>query len=239
MMSLTDFARLRVLGMTACDAREGLAVDERLFEELECDPARPGYLRVWESHAPAVVLGRSGRREQEVDSAACERLGVPVLRRSSGGGTVVVGPGCLNYSLILSLESYTAFRDVRTSFCEILRWVVGALAVEGLAVRGQSDLAIADRKVSGSAQRRGRRVLLHHGTLLYGFDAELAERLLPMPPRRPEYRRDRSHREFLGNLPLGREEIVRRLTLGVTVGKAAPEELAAKQGYLRGCTIRS
>ena len=38
----------------------------------------------------------------------------------SGGGAVSLGPGCLNYSLIFSLERRPAWRDVRRSVREIL-----------------------------------------------------------------------------------------------------------------------
>ena len=42
--------------------------------------------------------------------------------------------------------------------------------------------------------------LLHHGTMLYGFDLVAVERYLRMPSRRPEYRQGREHRAFLVNL---------------------------------------
>ena len=46
--------------------------------------------------------------------------------------------------------------------------------------------------------------LLYHGTILYEFDLERAERLLATPTRTPEYRQNRSHRDFIANLPLDR-----------------------------------
>jgi lipoate-protein ligase A len=42
--------------------------------------------------APACVLG-SSQPEQDVDADACERLGVEVVRRRSGGGAVLLVPG--------------------------------------------------------------------------------------------------------------------------------------------------
>ena len=79
---------------------------------------------------------------------------------------------------------------------------------------GTVDLALAGRKVSGNAQRRTRETVLHHGTLLYGFEAARSERLLRRPLREPAYRAGRGDTEFLGNLPLGAEEIVERLRAG-------------------------
>ena len=76
---------------------------------------------------------------------------------------------------------------------------------------GLADLALAGRKVSGNAQRRGRCGVLHHGTVLYDFDASLAERYLLEPPRQPDYRAGRSHQAFLGNLPLSGDVVRQRI----------------------------
>jgi hypothetical protein len=72
----------------------------------------------------------------------------------------------------------------------------------GLPVRrrGDTDLAIADCKFSGNAQRRGRHALLFHGTFLLRLDFEIAQAVLPAPSRQPSYRRDRGHADFMMNL---------------------------------------
>ena len=74
-----------------------------------------------------------------------------------------------------------------------------------------SDLVCAGRKVSGNSQRRTSGAVLHHGTLLYNFNAELAGRYLLEPKRQPAYRRGRTHAQFLGNLPFGATEIEQRV----------------------------
>ncbi len=187
-----------------------LALDNALFHALESGAGEES-LRVWECTTPVVVLGCSGVVSRDVDADACAADGVPIMRRTSGGGAVVLAPGCLNYSLVLSLERRPQLRDVCASYRQILGWLVQRLDVPGLEIRGLSDLAIAGRKVSGNAQRRGTRALLHHGTLLYAFDARMAVRYLKEPARRPEYRADRDHARFLGNLPLSTQQIQERL----------------------------
>ena len=99
----------------------------------------------------------------------------------------------------------------RASFQFILGRIAAALDIPGLSVAGETDLALGLRKVSGNAQRRGRRALLHHGTLLYGFDPGLVSRYLKEPVRQPAYRAARRHAEFLGVLPLSAEAIRTRL----------------------------
>jgi lipoate-protein ligase A len=196
--------------LTPLPPAEQLALDAAVFQAVEA--GRGGeVLRVWESDRTAVIVGHSGVADREVREEACAGDGVPVLRRTSGGGAVVVGRGCLNYALVLSLEARPELRDVATSYALILGRLVAALDAPGLAVRGTSDLALGDRKVGGSAQRRGRRALLHHGTILYDFDAALMERFLKDPARQPAYRAGRGHSAFVDNLPIPRALIQARL----------------------------
>jgi lipoate-protein ligase A len=191
------------------DAIENLRLDEHLLASGNA------ILRVWESAAECVVLGRSGRPERDVHLEACRREGVAVLRRCSGGGAVLLGKGCLNYSLVVPLAAHPACRDVRYSVCWITSAIALALALPELRVTGHSDLSIRGRKVSGSAQRRSQTAILHHGTLLYDFDVARVELFLKPPVREPIYRAGRSHRDFLGDLPLTVSEIRRRLRAGL------------------------
>ncbi len=195
-------------------------------------------LLVWEAAWPAVVLPRRGEPARWVRGPACAARGVPLLHRDSGGGAVVVGPGCLTFALILSLEARPRLADVAHSYDWLLAREAGALDREagvlareagvldretgvldretgarasGSIVARSTDLALRDRKFAGHAQRRVRRGLLHHGVLLYDFDVDLIDCLLAEPPRAPAWRRGRSHREFLTNAPLTRSALVRGL----------------------------
>jgi lipoate-protein ligase A len=208
---------MRLLDLTLGRVDADLAHDEALFRTLE-QAGRDGIptapfetLRFWESADLAVVVGRGGRFEDEVDAVACDAAGVPILRRATGGGTVLLGPGCLCFSLVLSYDRRPALRDVAAGHQLIGGRMIQALGLPGLAVRGGSDLAWGDRKVSGSAQLRGRYGVLHQGTLLHAFVPELISRFLPEPRRRPSYRGRRGHADFVGNLPLSRPEMKSRL----------------------------
>ena len=189
---------------------EQLAEDWRLFQAVEAGTSN--YLcRTWETARPVVVVGRNGSVAEQVIESACLDDGVPVVRRFSGGGTVVLGQGCLNYTVVLPIAARPEFADVAASFRILLDDVAAALGIAGVSVSGGSDLALEGRKVSGNAQRRGRRALIHHGTLLYDFDPRVATRYLTEPARRPVYRAARSHDEFMGNIPLSAGAIRSRL----------------------------
>jgi lipoate-protein ligase A len=203
---------MRFLDLTLPTPAENLALDEALL--LEAEAGRGGeMLRLWEWPEPAVVLGSGCRLADDVDEPACVADDVPILRRSSGGGTVMLGTGCLLYSLILSYSGDPALGEIRSSYRVILGRIGWALTegVGPIEQAGISDLTLEGRKVSGTAQQRKRSYLLHHGTLLYAFDPMLLPRYLRQPGRQPKYRAGRDHLAFVRNLPLKREELNRRL----------------------------
>lgn len=202
---------MRFLALTLPTLPENLALDEALL--LSAEAGGSEVLRLWQWPRPAVVLGAGGRIADDVDEAACRASGVPLARRSSGGGTVLLGPGCLLYSVVLAFGRDPALASILPSYHWILARVAAALARPGVAltVQGTGDLTLGDLKVSGSAQQRKRGHLLHHGTLLYDFDIATCGRFLRPPPRQPEYRRQREHSDFLTNIPFGADEIAQAL----------------------------
>jgi lipoate-protein ligase A len=213
---------MQYLGLTLPTPAENLALDEALLLRAEASEGGE-VLRLWESPTPAVVLGAGGIVAADVDEAACAADGVPVLRRSSGGGTVLLGPGCLLYTVVLSYDRAAELGQIVPSYCYIFGRLSAALGVPDLHCAGTSDLAVGDRKVSGNAQQRKRTHLLHHGTLLYAFDTSLLGRYLREPARQPEYRARRGHGEFVANLPLGRAEIEHRLRAAFGAGEETAE----------------
>jgi lipoate-protein ligase A len=203
---------MHFLEVTLPSLAENLALDEALLLAAESGDGGE-ILRVWNWPTPAVVLGSGGRLSEDVNEAACTADAVPILRRSSGGGTVLLGHGCLLYSLILSHERDPALLDIRSSYRFILDRIRQALTEDvGLIEQaGISDLTLAGRKFSGTAQQRKRAFLLHHGTLLHDFDLSSMPRYLREPPRQPDYRAGRAHLAFVCNVPLNDDEIKRRL----------------------------
>ncbi|HWG47869.1 MAG TPA: lipoate--protein ligase family protein [Gemmataceae bacterium] len=204
---------MRFLDLTLPSLVENLALDEALLLAAESGDGGE-VLRVWEWPSPAIVLGSGGRLAEDVDEVTCIADDVPILRRSSGGGTVLLGRGCLLYTLILSYERAPALGEIRPSYRFILDRIGQALAkgTDCIEQAGISDLALDGRKFSGTAQQRKRSFLLHHGTLLYAFDLSFLPRYLREPPRQPEYRERRDHLAFVCNLPLDGEEMKRRLS---------------------------
>jgi lipoate---protein ligase len=224
---------MQLLELTLDTPAENVALDEALLLTAEAGDATDEVLRFWEPRQYFVVLGSSSRIKAEVNLDYCEAEGIQIVRRTSGGAAIVAGPGCLMYSLVLSLVQQPDLRSIDRAH----RFVLDSLAaafdrlVPGVARRGTSDLAIGDRKFSGNSLRLKRNHLLYHGTLLYDFQLDLVGACLPSPPRQPAYRASRSHHDFIVNLPIDRRSIHAAVTtaFGASILRQCwPSELTAQ-----------
>lgn len=187
---------------------EHLALDEFLLNKAESGELGET-LRFWEAEEYFVVVGRACKVREDCLEEKCTRDYVKILRRISGGGTVLQGPGCVNYSAVLSYKSDNGYSSIRSSYRNILGKISEAMQARGINVAFYpiSDLALDGRKVSGNAQARKRKYFLHHGTFLYDFDLEKIPSYLKHPAKEPEYREGRPHKNFLTNIPISREDL--------------------------------
>lgn len=208
---------MEVICWSAPTVSENLAIDDDVARSARARGLRR--LRYWWGGPPAVVMGSSERAEQAVHAEACARHGVSVLKRSTGGGSVLETGGVLNYSLVMPAP---ANFDLKRAFRLGTDLICAILASFGLigTPEGTSDVAVGGRKISGNAQAWRWKALLIHGTLLVDFDHSLAEEVLKHPRREPAYRRGRSHRDFLVTLR----------SLGVKANRATIERAALGAG---------
>ncbi|NQY74910.1 MAG: lipoate--protein ligase family protein, partial [Candidatus Margulisbacteria bacterium] len=142
----------------------------------------------------------------------CEKDGIPILRRCSGGGTVVQGPGCLNYAVILRTDGNRCISTIQLTNEYVLGKNGHALSclVPGISIQGISDLVIDGNpplKVSGNAQKRIKNTVLVHGTFLLDFNLSKVASWLKMPTKQPDYRGNRDHLSFITNLGISAQKI--------------------------------
>jgi lipoate---protein ligase len=207
---------MKLLDLTLPTPAGNLACDEALLDWCEAGGGDE-VLRFWESPESFVVVGYANKVASEVNVEACEARDIPILRRASGGGTVVQGPGCLSYALILRINADGPTRDVSAANRFIMDRNRAAIESaignrqSAIRVQGHTDLATGGLKFSGNSQRRRRKFLLFHGTFLLNFDLALVSELLQMPSKQPGYRRGRRHEEFVTNLNVMAESVKNRL----------------------------
>jgi lipoate-protein ligase A len=195
---------MQYLDLTLPSPEQNLALDEALLEL--CDHHETsGVLRFWEPDRFFVVVGYANRVGGEVNVPFCHSAAIPIYRRCTGGGTVLQGPGCLNFSLLLPLDHAVELQSIPSANNYILG--IHAKTLSGLLrkhvqIRGHTDLAIGDLKFSGNAQRRRHHALLFHGSFLLEMDLAKIEQCLLLPSQEPDYRLGRSHQDFLMNLEI-------------------------------------
>lgn len=192
-----------------------VAADEALLDWAEQNDSGP-FLRFWESPEYGVVIGYGNSADTEVKLETARDKGLPIIRRCSGGGTVLQGPGCFNYAFVLPMT----LDPLLSSITGTTQWVMLRLqqafqgmqdhgdfqiSVDGkrlcgdIELSGDSDLTVDSLKFSGNAQRRRKRYVLFHGTVLRSIDMEMIETFLMHPSREPGYRNHRRHGEFIVN----------------------------------------
>jgi lipoate---protein ligase len=195
---------MKYLDLTLDTPEANLALDEALLDFCEAG-ALGGVLRVWEAPQLFVVAGYGNHVAREVNVDACQKRGVPILRRCTGGGTVLQGPGCLSYALVLDIELAPELSSITGTNTFVMgkhRDLFRRLFDPDIEAQGHTDLALRGKKFSGNAQRRRRSFILFHGTFLLGFNLSTVEELLSLPSKQPDYRMNRGHADFLRNLDL-------------------------------------
>jgi lipoate-protein ligase A len=174
--------------------------DDPLGESV-LDPGQPP-LRIFEPRDCRLVIGRHQDPERELLVEAARRDGVPMHRRLTGGGAVVLAPGMLVIALRLPRGG-----AIDALFSRINQHLITAIGPLGGAwrclERGHGDLALAEgdddpapRKICGASLRQTREHACYLGVLLVDDASALMERYLAAPSRRPEYRGERGHGSF-------------------------------------------
>jgi lipoate-protein ligase A len=235
------------LDLSLSSPYENVACDEALLEEC-AETHGSDILRVWEPREYFIVLGYSSRIRSEVNPSNGHTGEIAVLRRSSGGGTVLQGPGCLNYTLVLKIADCGAFSSITQTNAVIMGRVRDALqplVASTIAIQGTSDLTLGGAKFCGNAQRRKKGFLMFHGVFLLAMDLDLIEKHLALPCKQPSYRQNRPHRDFLLNLGLPAAAIKQALRHAWTargepkmVPRARVERLVKNQYATREWTFK-
>ena len=197
---------------TYLSPEENLACDDVLLDEVEAGRLGP-VLRFWEPSQFFVVLGHGNPYLTEVNHDTCKRDAVPIIRRQSGGGTILQGKGVLNYALILPITYHKDLIGIQTTNTYIMAKISHSLQsiIPNNSVKGITDIVLDNKKIMGNAQRRKRKALLFHGSILVNLDIESISRYLAHPGIEPDYRKHRKHTDFLAHTPASSQQIKRSI----------------------------
>jgi len=156
---------------------EALALEEVAFIRVRADGIP--IIRSWRTIPRALTIGRFQCSRGEVDLDLANELGIPVVRRMSGGGAVLNdGEGEFAFSVTSPTDLFPG--GITGAYSKVLGWVNASLEGLGLDtyVEGSSIYLRDVGKVSGSSMRWTWDTVQVHGTILHSMDSDLMKRLL-------------------------------------------------------------
>jgi lipoate-protein ligase A len=177
----------RILKIETFNAAMNMAIDEAILRSCVAEEV-PNTLRFYRWKPSAVSIGRFQNLEQEVNLPNCRALGVDVVRRITGGGTVYHDTeGEVTYSVIAKTQEMGA-KDITEVYSRVYAAISEALRMLGIPTdyspgdaKNCPNLTVKGKKISGSAQANKGGVVLQHGTLLLDVDLPRMFTLLRVP----------------------------------------------------------
>jgi len=171
---------------------------------------------------PSVIVGKYQDIEAALKLDRCRARGVEFNRRSTGGGTVIMGPEVV--ALGFGFRADTP--GFEPGISGIFRTVSGVLirALETLGIRAvfqpKNDLEVGGKKIAGlSAANETGACLLFHTSLLVDFDVPLMLDIMNTPLIKV---RDKGYSCFSRRMTTVRQELGR--SIGVTTVMDAVQE---------------
>ncbi len=159
--------------------------------------------------APVLSLCRPGaayvsigyhRRLDEIDGGVCRAEGLPVIRRQIGGGPVLIDADQLFFGITLPVRDAPA--GVDRLYAQLLEPAAAAFRALGLDARldGLNDIAVGERKISGTGAGQIGEAVVVVGNVIFGFDHERMARVLALPDRAMRAECLRLMRRHVGSL---------------------------------------
>lgn len=155
---------------------------------------------LWIPDRTYIVLGASNKADSAVEESLVLKENISVLKRRTGGQTVMLTPNNLIISAVITDESVMKPKDVFNNFNDM---IIGAIEKDHTAkfsTRGISDIALGEKKIMGSSMYRGKGKLFYHAVLNYNESPATFTKYLKHPSIEPDYRKGRMHHEFVTSL---------------------------------------
>lgn len=190
-------------------ADENMRVDAALL--ADCGQGRiPPTVRLYGWSEPSITIGYSQNAEAELNLQLCRDLGVPVVRRPTGGRALLHGNE-LTYAVVAPVSIAPFNQGLKATFAAISEALLAGLQELGIhgevnvskqqlgaartpacfASLNHCEITVDGKKLIGSAQKRTSQAFLQHGSVIIDSDHDLFATLLSF--------KDESQREVTRN----------------------------------------
>ncbi len=190
---------------------EGLAVDDTLPQSVARNNSPP-ILHLY-TFVPSVIVGKYQDIEAALRLERCKAHGIEFNRRSTGGGTVIMGPEIVALGLGINVDHPRLKKGVGGVFQSLSLVLLRALDKVGIEAYFQpkNDLEVNGRKIAGlSAASEADNCLLFHTSLLVDFDIALMTDIMNTPVIKLE---DKGYNCFSQRMTTVRDELDRKVSM--------------------------
>jgi lipoate-protein ligase A len=210
--------------------------EQLLIEEALLRGDERNFCIVSEGSSPSIVMGISGKVHELIDEDKANTLTIPIIKRFSGGGTVVVDENTLFVTFIIQKSdvSIPAYPEKIMKWSEEIYKPVFNTPHFSLK---ENDYVFYDKKFGGNAQYIRKERWLHHTSFLWDYEKEKMQTLLH-PKKTPSYREGRDHdsflckmKEFMPNKELFFSLLKEHLSRTYTLKEILPEHLILKEDH--------
>ncbi|OGC13352.1 hypothetical protein A2246_00020 [candidate division WOR-1 bacterium RIFOXYA2_FULL_37_7] len=182
--------------------------DLSLFQKCEKGDSLSTTICIYSWDPPCISFGYSQKEEKEIDIKKAKSLGWDIVKRPTGGGIVFHNTAEVSYSIITSIDNPILPKGLIPSYKKISSAVVFALNQIGLNAEIRNwkleignwklktnnnlcfsypteyEIVVGNKKIVGSAQKRGRKALLQQGSIFVRKSDETVFSVLKNPYKR-------------------------------------------------------
>ena len=188
-----------------------MVLDYNLSDQEIIESKAAGFhYKFWIPEFISIILGQSNKAEESLKLEAIYKEGIPIYKRPSGGESVVLSPNNFILSIKINSIKLPGSKKFFNWINDILIDVFREMGLE-VSYKGISDLAIGDKKILGSSMYRRRDEMFYHAVINISEDPLIFEKYLKHPGREPDYRKGRSHRDFVTSIKMVKPDFNIRL----------------------------
>lgn len=173
-------------------------LDQLLLEEGFLRTKKGSLIWINLGSPKACILGISSKADEMIDLNQAHEKQIPIIRRYSGGGTVVVDHNTIFVSFIANCQDFSLEPFPQPIMNWSKQFYFSVFKSKAFDLK-ENDYVLGEKKFGGNAQYLAKNRFVHHSTLLWDYNKELMG-LLKQPKKAPQYRKERSHGDFLTTL---------------------------------------
>ena len=177
-----------------------VTVSEYNLPDLQLMNESTNKFLLWIPDKSYIVLGASNNAKDAVVEETTVRDNIVVLKRRTGGQTVMLTPNNIIISAVITDENVMKPKDVFIRFNDHIMGAIAKNHTVQFSTRGISDIAMGEKKILGSSMYRSKGKLFYHAVLNFNEPSSTFQKYLKHPSNEPDYRKGRQHHEFVTSL---------------------------------------